>query len=52
MRRQLRYGRDRRTRAEWVGPMHGPDEGVSEALLFKALKIYILAIARLMQLEF
>ena len=26
--------------------------GVSEALLFKALKIYILAIARLMQLEF
>ena len=37
---------------EWVGPMHGPDEGVSEALLFKALKIYILAIARLMQLEF
>ena len=37
---------------EWVGPMHGPDEGVSEALLFKALKIYILAIARLMQRDF
>ena len=37
---------------EWVGPMHGPDEGVSEALRFKALKIYILAIPRLMQLEF
>lgn len=36
-----------------MGRAHArPDEGVSEALLFKALKIYILAIARLMQLEF
>lgn len=37
---------------EWVGPMHGPDEGVSEALLFKALKIYILAIAALCSWNF
>ncbi len=35
----------------WVGPMHGPDEGVREGLLWDALKIYILAIARLMRLE-
>ena len=37
---------------EWVGPRHGPDEGVSEALRFKGLKINIRAIARLMQQEF
>lgn len=36
----------------WVGPMHGPDEGVREGLLWEALKIYILAISRLMKLEF
>lgn len=36
----------------WVGPMHGPDEGVREGLLWEALKIYILAISRLMKLSF
>lgn len=37
---------------DWVGTMHGPDEGVREGLLWDSLKIYILAIARLMELEF
>ncbi len=36
----------------WVGPMHGADEGVSIELLMRALKIYILAVDRLMKLEF
>ena len=36
---------------EWVGMEHGPDEGVSEKRLRLALKIYIVAIARLMELE-
>lgn len=36
---------------EWVGMEHGPDEGVSEADLKRALKIYIVSIARLMKLE-
>ncbi|MEG1074734.1 MAG: Sapep family Mn(2+)-dependent dipeptidase [Ruthenibacterium sp.] len=36
----------------WVGPMHGADEGVAEALLWRSLKIYILAILRLMKLPF
>lgn len=36
----------------WVGPMHGADEGVAEELLWRSLKIYILAILRLMQLPF
>ncbi len=35
----------------WVGMEHGPDEGVSEADLKRALKIYIVSIARLMELE-
>ncbi|OUP08950.1 Sapep family Mn(2+)-dependent dipeptidase [Collinsella sp. An2] len=35
----------------WVGPMHGANEGANEALLRRALKIYILAIVRLMQLD-
>lgn len=35
----------------WVGPMHGPNEGASEAQLREALKIYILALVRLMELE-
>ena len=30
---------------------HGPDEGVSEADLKRALKIYIVTIARLMELD-
>lgn len=36
---------------EWVGGMHGPDEGVSEQLLKEALRIYALTIGKLMQLE-
>lgn len=36
---------------EWVGMEHGPDEGVSEEVLRRALKIYIVAIARLMKLD-
>ena len=34
----------------WVGPEHGPDEGIAEAQLKLALKIYIVSIARLMRL--
>lgn len=37
---------------DWVGAMHGANEGVSIDLLFTSLKIYILAIARLMELDF
>lgn len=36
---------------EWVGMEHGPDEGVSEECLRRALKIYIVSIARLMELD-
>lgn len=36
---------------EWVGGEHMPDEGASEAVLKRALKIYIVAIARLMELD-
>lgn len=36
---------------EWVGMEHGPDEGVSEECLKRALKIYIVSIARLMELD-
>ena len=35
----------------WVGPMHGPDEGASEAALRRALKIYILALVRLQEID-
>lgn len=35
----------------WVGIEHGPDEGVSEEALRRALKIYIVSIARLMELD-
>jgi succinyl-diaminopimelate desuccinylase len=35
----------------WVGMEHGPDEAVSEESLRRALKIYIVSIARLMELE-
>ena len=35
----------------WGGPMHGPNECASEALLKRALKIYILALLRLQELE-
>ena len=36
---------------EWVGMEHGPDEAISEESLHQALKIYIVSIARLMELE-
>ena len=36
---------------DWVGMEHGPDEAVSEESLRRALKIYIVSIARLMELE-
>lgn len=35
----------------WVGSMHGPDEGISEAELKQAMRVYILAIGKLMQTE-
>lgn len=35
----------------WVGIEHGPDEGIEEDQLKLALKVYILSIARLMQLD-
>ena len=35
----------------WVGMEHGPDEGILEDDLKQALKIYIVAIARLMELD-
>ena len=36
---------------EWVGQIHGPDEGANEEQLRQALKIYIYAIAELMKLD-
>ena len=36
---------------EWAGMEHGPDEAISEESLRRALKIYIVSIARLMELE-
>jgi succinyl-diaminopimelate desuccinylase len=36
---------------EWAGPEHGPDEAVPEDMLQRALKIYIMSIARLMALD-
>ena len=38
-------------RPDWVGGMHGPDEGISEDLLKQALSIYIRTIGNLMQLD-
>ena len=35
----------------WAGTMHGPNEAASEALLKDALKMYIVAILRLNELE-
>ena len=35
----------------WVGTMHGPDEGVSEALLKQSFAIYARTIGNLMQLD-
>lgn len=36
---------------EWVGGMHGPDEGVAEENLKEAFRIYALTIEKLMQLD-
>lgn len=36
----------------WAGTEHGPDEAISEESLRRALKIYIVSIARLMELTF
>ena len=35
----------------WVGPMHGADEGVSEESLKRAMRTYLLAIKRLMEID-
>ena len=37
---------------EWVGGMHGPDEGVSEEQMKKAFRIYALTIGKLMEIDF
>ena len=37
---------------DWVGHAHSHDEGISEATLKQAMKVYILALARLMRIEF
>ena len=36
---------------DWVGGMHGPDEGVSEELLKQEFAIYARTIEKLMRLE-
>lgn len=36
---------------EWVGPMHGADEGVSEESLKRAMRVYILTIKRLLDVD-
>lgn len=36
----------------WVGSEHGPDEAVSEESLRRALKIYIVSLARLMRIRY
>lgn len=36
---------------DWVGSMHGPDEGVSEELLKQAFSIYARALGNLMEVE-
>ena len=38
-------------RPDWAGIEHGPDEAISEQTLKNALKIYIVSIARLMELD-
>lgn len=40
-----------RPRPSWAGAPHGPDEAMEMEQLYKALRIYILAIARLMKLD-
>lgn len=36
---------------DWVGGMHGPDEGVSEELLKQAFSVYACALGKLMEAE-
>ena len=36
----------------WAGPMHGPNEAAKEELLRRALKIYVIALVRLMDLDY
>ena len=36
---------------DWVGPMHGADEGVSEDTLKRAMRVYILTLKRLMEID-
>ncbi len=36
---------------DWVGIMHGPDEGVSEELLKQSFRIYALTFDKLMRLD-
>ena len=36
---------------DWVGSMHGPDEGIREDLLKQAFSIYVRTIGRLMKLD-
>ena len=40
-----------RRNPDWVGAMHGPDEGVSEELLRQAFRIYALTLGELMALD-
>lgn len=35
---------------DWVGPEHGPDEGVAIETLKRALEVYVVALCRLMEL--
>jgi succinyl-diaminopimelate desuccinylase len=39
------------TNPDWVGSMHGPDEGVSEDLLKQAFSVYARAIGNLLQVD-
>ena len=39
------------TNPDWVGSMHGPDEGVSEVLLKQAFSVYARAIGNLMHVD-
>lgn len=36
---------------EWVGPMHGADEGISEETLKRSMRVYILTLKRLMDID-
>lgn len=45
-------GEARQIRPAWAGAPHGANEAMEIAQLYKVLRIYILAVARLMQLDF